>query len=262
MSRRRKKNPLLMRIIVVSLAVHAIALPIAAHYGAFQKIQQEFGPAKVVLLPAPAEEKEKPKEAEKQKKEHAKPTAAKKGPAQRRSTQAVKPNPYAPKIVTSGAGEAGGDSATAVSGNGRAGEIPVTPTATKPPPPPPPVTRTVTTTPAPPPPVETLPKTSTTTVTPAPAKAPAFVEADTTDSPQPEIPDDLRSDPLDKTWVGLFVVGPDGRPTSVTMVQSTGIQELDDVALAAAKRWRFRAATLGGAPVESKVRLHIQFQVQ
>ena len=58
-----------------------------------------------------------------------------------------------------------------------------------------------------------------------------------------------------------FVVGPDGMPIRVTVSQSTGNNELDRIALDAAKQWRFKPATRDGQPVESRVRLHIEFQV-
>ena len=53
MRRRRQKNPLLMRIIVISVAVHIVALPVLAHFGAFKKIQEHFVEAKIVVLPPP-----------------------------------------------------------------------------------------------------------------------------------------------------------------------------------------------------------------
>ena len=79
--------------------------------------------------------------------------------------------------------------------------------------------------------------------------------------PQPTIPDDLRSDALDKTFVAEVTVGPDGMPNSVTVSQSTGSNELDRLAMDTAKQWRFKPATRDGQPIESRVRLRIEFQV-
>jgi len=79
--------------------------------------------------------------------------------------------------------------------------------------------------------------------------------------PQPTIPDDFRSDALDTTVVVDVTVGPDGAPTSASISQSTGKRELDKLAVDAAKQWRFKPATRDGEPVESRVRLHIEFQV-
>src|SRR5579862_2828410 len=59
MRRRRQRNPLLMRIIVISIIVHIIALPILAHFGAFKKIQQHFVEVTAVRLPPPPAEPDK-----------------------------------------------------------------------------------------------------------------------------------------------------------------------------------------------------------
>jgi protein TonB len=93
--------------------------------------------------------------------------------------------------------------------------------------------------------------------------APIYTAAEPMDDrqPQPTIPDDLRTSSLDKMCVVEFVVGTDGRPVSVRVVTSTNNSELDNLALDAAKKWRFRPATRDGQPVEGKVRLHIEFQV-
>ena len=55
MRRRKQRNPLLMRIIVITIVAHLVALPVLAHFGAFKKIQQQFivGEVKMVTLPPP-----------------------------------------------------------------------------------------------------------------------------------------------------------------------------------------------------------------
>src|SRR5579872_1256944 len=65
--RRRQRNPLLIRIVLISLAAHVVALPILAHFGVFDKGKKGFGTANVVMLelekktvkPPPAVKKEK-----------------------------------------------------------------------------------------------------------------------------------------------------------------------------------------------------------
>ena len=78
--------------------------------------------------------------------------------------------------------------------------------------------------------------------------------------PRPTIPDDLRDSDLNSTFDALFTIHADGT-ASVKMVSSTGNQTLDALALDAAKRWTFRPATRGGQPVESFLRLRVEFEV-
>lgn len=100
--------------------------------------------------------------------------------------------------------------------------------------------------------------------TPAP-HVPVFTEAEPAvpadQQPKPEIPDDLRQDAIDKTFVAEVTVGTDGLPTEIKTAQSTGNDELDRLALDTARRWKFKPGTRDGEPVESTVRLHIEFQV-
>jgi protein TonB len=265
MSRRRNKNPLLMRIIVVTVGIHMIALPIAAHFGAFDKLKQRFGEARVVLVPLPKQEKEK-----QQAKEHkTKPKTAKsQGKAVVKRGGPAKANPNRQKVVAVNTpGDTGaGDGPTIEQGtNTNVGVVPpqktdsvtnkstggggndVTPPPTKPP---------ATTSATPPIPV---PKAI---VAEKPKHVPVYAEPEQDYWPQPSIPDDLRSETFEKNFVALFTLGPDGKPIDVKMTQSTGNAELDDIALKTAKKWRFKPATLDGTGVESKVKLTIEFRVE
>ena len=78
--------------------------------------------------------------------------------------------------------------------------------------------------------------------------------------PRPAIPDDLRDADLNADFEGLFTIRADGTAT-VKMVSSTGNPALDGLALDAAKRWTFRPATRDGQPVESYLRLRVEFDV-
>jgi protein TonB len=258
MSRRRKRNPLLTRIILISVAVHAVALPIAAHYGAFEKLKQQFGTANVVLVTQT--EVQRDKAEQKSEKKTAKTQTARKGPSVAHHA-GPKSNLNMPKVVatTTQGGDSGGP--TVDSGTGKAGEIPRPKTdpnaggVTAPTPPP--------VTPNPTPPVvekkEPVVEPKQPPVTPK--KAAIFTSVEATFSPQPTIPDDLREEALDKTFVAEFTVASDGSPADVKVVQSTGIQELDQIALKTARQWRFRPATKDGEAVEGKVRLRIEFKV-
>lgn len=257
--RRKKKNPLLMRIILISVAVHVVALPILAHYGAFKKFQKALGGPTVVIMPPPPPEKEREvvrkKVAQK---------VAQKGPAKgsmaKRSTAALPVH----VVATNTPGPATGGGTEIVNGtNTKIGVPPVAPPAKSGPPsgagsaPPPPT----------PPPTRTQVAETTLPPTPAPAvpakpHVPVVVDASPTFSPSPVIPDDLRVDALDSTVVVQFMVSSDGSPSEVKVTTSSGNEELDSLALEAAKKWRFKPATRDGQPIESRVILHIEFEVQ
>jgi protein TonB len=265
--RRRKKNPLLVRILVVSIAAHAVALPIAAHFGAFAKIEKHFGTSSVVVINTPPlEEKKVP---EKAKPKAAKPHAeAKHSSSESHHASATpKSNLNSPKLLAAAPGSSGdtGPSVDA-NGSGKAGVLP-TEKSTGPapsasgntnansgataPPAHPVVTAPPATHPAPPPPPP-----------PPPVAAKKFVQVETTYAPAPVIPDDLRSQPLDATTVVEADVSPSGQPENIKIVSSSGTKELDDIGLDTAKKYRFKAAQLGDDAVEGHVRFRIIFKVE
>ncbi len=272
MRRRRQKNPLLMRIIVISVIAHIILLPILAHFGAFKKIQAHFVETKMVVLapPSAAPHQEPPKAVQRKTAAavaRGKSTGAKSG-ASHGSANHV-------HVAVAGNGGTDGDGGSGIEqGNQKPGELPnagkQTTSGGKPDAPAPaPVTPkdppkpTITQQPVDPPVKPVI-----TPVTPMPpAPMPAHVAVFTEAAPiegkqvQPEIPDTLRNDPLDATAVVEVNVGPDGVPTGVEVSQSAGRKELDNLALNAAKQWRFKPAMRDGEPISSKVRLHFEFQV-
>jgi protein TonB len=278
MRRRRQKNPLLGRIVGISILVHIILLPILAYFGAFKKIQQHFVQTQMVMLPAP----EIPREKQVEKKAAPKTVKAKTAPTNKGKTSpnhsqahAVHSNLNQPKIALAQGGTAGDGSAQ--QGTGAPGVVPTDPNAKKTGPTTPDNGGTTT------PPVKPVvqeplkpekavvqapikqpdpPKIPTPTQ-PATPKEAVFTSAQpiSDSQPKPTIPDDLRSDALDKTFIAEFTVGEDGAPMQVKAVQSTGNDELDRRALDAAKKWRFKPATRDGLPVVGKVRLFIEFQV-
>ena len=88
MRRRNQKNPMLMRIIGISILFHIIALPILAHFGALKKIQAQFAGPQIVFVPPPP-----PQETEK----HEAKKAVKHQAAARSSHAQVHPGPARPK---------------------------------------------------------------------------------------------------------------------------------------------------------------------
>jgi protein TonB len=261
--RRRQKNPLLPRIFAIAVMVNVVAVLIAAQFGAFKAIQKQFGDAKVVLLKPAEAPKEKSKPVEKK----ARPKSQTSRKAQERSTKSsstAHPKASAPQVVASGASSADGPGGPVVDqGTLRGGELP----ATKAPEPAKPEEKTTTQPspqpqPEPKPEVRPEPKPEPKPAKPEPKPEPKFIECEAISQPQPAIPDDLRAEELSKDFVAEAVVGTDGVPKSLKTSQSTGIDELDRVALEAAKKWRFTPATLGGAPTEQTVLIKIQFRVQ
>lgn len=276
MRRRRNRNPLLMRIIGISILVHIIALPVLAHFGAFKKIEKQFLETRMVVLPPPPlPEKEKPEVKKTQQAKKSAPSAKKSASSAPHTPHtAQKSNLSQPKVVADARGGAGGDDSgptVDANGSGKAGEIPTTKAAPKPQPEananPEPAKKEATTPrpaepkPEPAPMPKPAPVPEPKKPEPEPKKEPVFVEATPTLSPQPTIPDDLRADALDKTFVAEFVVSPEGVPSDIKVAQSTGNDELDRLALDTARQWRFKPATRDGQPIESRIRLHIEFQV-
>lgn len=259
-SRRRKGNKLFAKIIWISLAAHAVALPILAHYGAFKKIQREFMTSTVVVLPP------LPKEKDVAKKPAPKKIAAKAKGAKGISKARAKPNTGPKVMAAKGPADASGTPGVDNTGTGKVGQVPVaprggggggSPVATNPIPP----VVTEPTKPSPTPPIiEPKPKADATAVT-APPHQPVFLEAEPAFKPEISIPDDLRADALDKTLVVEMTVRQDGSVGDLVATQSTGSDELDRIGLEAAKKWRFKPRTRDGQPIASKVRLHIAFKV-
>jgi TonB family protein len=261
--RRRQKNSLLPKVFAIAVLVNAVAVLIAAQFGALKAIQREFGPANVVLI-APAEapkEKEKPAK----KKETKAAPVRKAAGANAKSARSNHPKTNLPAVVTAGPsnGEDSGSGPVADSGGGlKPGEIPTIKNGggEKPKP-----DSTADTVPKVEPKPEVKPETKPEVKPepkPQPVVEPKFVDAEPISQPQPAIPDDLLTEDLSKDYIAELEVGPDGVPTSAKTVQSTGIDELDRVALDTARKWRFSPATLGGAPTDQTVRVKIQFRVQ
>ena len=257
--RRKKGNPLLTKILVISVIVHAIALPIAAHYGAFKNIGKGVRDSHIVMLTNAM------KESAEKAKEKAKVKRIEKKVADSKATDRSKGNNLPqPKVVTSGpasgAGDAGGPKAE--SGTGTAGKVPDGPKTqpkTEPEVKKEPVTEPVVVKKTDPPKTDP-PKID--PVRPVEPKPKKIVEALIVDAPEPEIPDDLRSEPLDKTLVVEAQIDSGGHPINVSVSSSTGIKELDRIGLETAKKYRFKPATIDGIASEQRVRFRIFFKVE
>src|SRR5579871_4931338 len=130
MRRRRQKNPLLMRIIAISVGVHLVALPILAHFGAFKKIQEHFVQAQMVVLPPP--QTEKVNEEVRQKQVARKTPGAKKSASSSQHAHVAShhANPNAPHVAVAQGNGPGGDGDGVEQGNGKQGVLPAPPPTT------------------------------------------------------------------------------------------------------------------------------------
>jgi periplasmic protein TonB len=79
-------------------------------------------------------------------------------------------------------------------------------------------------------------------------------------NPEPSFSEDARKAKAQGTVLLLLVVGKDGRPYDIRVGQSLGMG-LDEQAIAAVTRWRFRPATKNGQPVASQIAVEVDFHL-
>jgi len=233
---------------LIAVGIVVLLLPVMAYMGVFKAVKEEYTQVTMVELPPPPPEPPTPKA----KKAH--PHVDRHGGEH----VAASTKPLAVHVAAVAPTQGGaGDDNTIVNGNNtNIGTVPVAPASA-----PPTTSATV--------PVSTAPVQSSSVapaappVTAAPAK-PAVEDQIATVLPEtqvkPVIPDDLRDSDLDTQFRALFTVHADGS-ADVSMVQSTGNNELDQLALQAARQWRFHPAIKDGAPIESYIRLWVDFEV-
>lgn len=256
MSRRRKKNTLLPKMIGLAVVINAILLPLLAHFGAFKAIHgQRLTPIKLVALPPPKRPPPPKKAAPKKRIAKAKARPQPRASARPATARVPRANPNQPKVVAAAPGGTGGGPTIDNTGTAAPGQLP----AAAPPAAPPPAAAP---TPAPPPaappaPVVTKPAPAPT----APAPPPVVTVAVPLSQPRPELPDDLSFDDIHGDFEALFQIARDGT-AAARMAHSTGNSRLDQIALDTARRWTFRPATVDGRPTESTRRLRIEFYAE
>lgn len=79
-------------------------------------------------------------------------------------------------------------------------------------------------------------------------------------NPEPSFSDEARKSKTQGIVMLLLVVGKDGRPYDIRVGQSLGMG-LDEKAMEAVKRWRFRPATLNGQPVATRIAVQVEFHL-
>jgi TonB family protein len=88
-----------------------------------------------------------------------------------------------------------------------------------------------------------------------------YTQARTSDAPKPKYPDTARRDGKEGRVLLRVLVNEEGRTASVQVNRSSGAEALDQAAVEAIKRWRFSPARYGDKPVESWVRIPIDFRL-
>jgi protein TonB len=78
--------------------------------------------------------------------------------------------------------------------------------------------------------------------------------------PEPQIPAELKEETMKTSCVARFDIKADGKST-VKIVSSSGSEQVDDMALATLRRWKFKPATLDGKPVDSFRRIRVEFDI-
>ncbi len=79
-------------------------------------------------------------------------------------------------------------------------------------------------------------------------------------NPDPSFSDEARKSKTQGKVTLLLVVGQDGRPYNIRVRQSLGMG-LDEKAMEAVNRWRFRPATLNGLPVATQIAVEVDFHL-
>jgi TonB family protein len=79
-------------------------------------------------------------------------------------------------------------------------------------------------------------------------------------SPEPSFSEEARKLKTQGVVTLILVVGTDGRAHDIQVGQSLGMG-LDEKAIEAVNRWRFRPATRGGEPVATRIQVEVDFRL-
>lgn len=79
------------------------------------------------------------------------------------------------------------------------------------------------------------------------------------ETPPPAYPIELACADIGGQVVLSVTIGTDGRPARISLKRSSGVEQLDAVALEAVRDWKFRAATANGQPVERTIEVPMTF---
>jgi protein TonB len=79
-------------------------------------------------------------------------------------------------------------------------------------------------------------------------------------APEPAIPSELEEECFKSSCVARFVIDKQGK-AKVSILNSSGSEQVDALTLSTLKRWTFSPATVNGEPVESTRKIQIEFEV-
>jgi periplasmic protein TonB len=97
------------------------------------------------------------------------------------------------------------------------------------------------------------------TAPPAPAES---SNMQVTNRVDPIYPPASRRAGEEGTGIFRVLVDTNGRPLEVQVLRSSGFPRLDEAAVTAIHKWRFRAAVNNGQPVQSWTRVQVQFKLE
>lgn len=89
----------------------------------------------------------------------------------------------------------------------------------------------------------------------------SWVQAEPIVCPKPEIPPELHEQCHKSCCTARFTILEDGKHT-VKLLASSGVAEVDEIALSTLKRWKFKPATMNGKAVESSRKIRVEFEVE
>lgn len=90
-----------------------------------------------------------------------------------------------------------------------------------------------------------------------PTIAPTEVAA--VETPPPAYPVELACSGVGGKSVLKVVIGPQGTPTDVALVSSSGNSQLDDSAAQRVREWKFKPATRNGQPMSATIQVPVSF---